>query len=205
MRDAASRGRPAETRYKPLRGNAERLCRLTPTTPDGEQMSSPSAQQPNAISEQAETPAYRPPDMSLAFDEHVARYIETDGREGHDWNGATCLVLGTTGRRSGEPRTNALIYSAAGDEFIVIASKGGSPNHPAWYLNLQANPEVDVQVCGDRFKARARTATGAERAELWRLANVTWPNYDVYATRTDREIPVVVLSRIPQRPGETRP
>jgi deazaflavin-dependent oxidoreductase (nitroreductase family) len=152
-------------------------------------------------SEDTEALAYRPPDLSLAFEEHVQRYLATDGREGHDWNGATCLVLTTTGRRTGEPRQNALIYTASGADYVVVASKGGAPQHPAWYHNLLAHPEVEVQVRGDRFKALARTATDTERAELWRLAAAGWPNYDVYTTRTDREIPVVVLSRLPEGQG----
>lgn len=166
-------------------------------------MSSNASEQADAAAPSQDTDGvvYRPPDMSLAFEEHVRRYLETDGREGHEWNGATCLVLTTTGRRSGQPRQNALIYTSSGADYVVIASKGGAPQHPAWYLNLQAHPEVEVQVRGDRFKARARTATGAERAALWQLATVGWPNYDVYTTRTDRVIPVVVLSRLPAEQG----
>ncbi len=95
--------------------------------------------------------------------DHVKRYIETDGEEGHEWQGVTTLILTTTGRRSGEKRSTPLIYGTSGDDYLVVASKGGAPDHPAWYLNLSEHPEVDVQVRADRFHARARTAT-AERA-----------------------------------------
>jgi deazaflavin-dependent oxidoreductase (nitroreductase family) len=140
-------------------------------------------------------PAYTPPDLSLFGDEHVRRYEETDGEVGYLWNGATILVLTTTGRKSGEPRKFALIYDSRGDDLVVVASKGGAPDHPGWYENLLAHPDASVQVRGERFDVRARTAEGGEREELWRLMNRSWPNYDTYATRTDREIPVVVLER----------
>ncbi len=91
--------------------------------------------------------------------EHVRRYQQTDGAEGHDWQGTTVLILTTTGRRSGEPRSTPLIYGKRGDDHVVVASKGGAEEHPAWYLNLSEQPEVTVQVRGDRFKAHARTAT----------------------------------------------
>ncbi|GAA4507237.1 MULTISPECIES: nitroreductase family deazaflavin-dependent oxidoreductase [Nonomuraea] len=129
--------------------------------------------------------------------EHVRRYRETGGAEGHDWNGTTTLLLTTKGRKSGEPYTTPLIYQPHGDDFVVVASKGGDPSHPDWYKNLAADPEVEVQVRSDRFKARARTATDEERPELWRLMTATWPDYDEYTKKTDRKIPVVVLE--PQR------
>jgi deazaflavin-dependent oxidoreductase (nitroreductase family) len=131
-------------------------------------------------------PTYTPPDLSLFGDEHVRRYEETDGEVGYLWNGATILVLTTTGRKSGEPRKFALIYDSRGDDLVVVASKGGAPDHPGWYKNLLAHPDASVQVRGERFDVRARTAEGAEREELWRLMNRSWPNYDTYATRTDR-------------------
>ncbi|HVY78949.1 MAG TPA: nitroreductase family deazaflavin-dependent oxidoreductase [Solirubrobacterales bacterium] len=127
--------------------------------------------------------------------EHVDRYLATDGEEGHDWQGTQTLLLTTTGRRSGEPRVAPLIYAPAGDAYAVVASKGGSDAPPAWYVNLTANPEVEVQVWGDRFKATARTATPAEKAELWPTMVAEWPSYDEYQTKTDREIPIVLLER----------
>ncbi|WP_026416304.1 nitroreductase family deazaflavin-dependent oxidoreductase [Actinomadura oligospora] len=128
--------------------------------------------------------------------EHVKRYQETDGAEGHDWNGTVTLLLTTVGRKSGIERTTPLIYQKDGDHYIVIASKGGAEEHPLWYLNLEADPEVKVQVLGDRFTARARTATAEERPRLWKKMVAVWPDYDEYTKKTDREIPVVVLERV---------
>jgi deazaflavin-dependent oxidoreductase (nitroreductase family) len=142
------------------------------------------------------TTGYRKPDVSLVGDEHVRRYQETDGAIGHDWNGVTCLVLTTRGRRSGEPRSYALIYGRDGDDYIVIASYAGAPKHPGWYRNLVAEPRVQVQVRASRFEAIARTAQGAERERLWRVMTSVWPNYDEYVKRTSREIPVVVLKAV---------
>jgi deazaflavin-dependent oxidoreductase (nitroreductase family) len=128
--------------------------------------------------------------------EHVERYLETDGEEGHDWrNGAPVLLLTTTGRRSGEQHTTPLIYGRHGDDYLIVASKGGAPTPPAWFLNLSDDPNVGVQVKADRFSAQARPATAEERPELWRAMTAIWPAYDEYQTKTDREIPVVVLER----------
>ena len=127
--------------------------------------------------------------------EHVKRYRETDGAEGHEWRGATVLLLSTTGRRSGIERTTPLIYFRRGDDHVVVASRGGADDNPAWYLNLIAEPEVEVQVLAERFAARARTATGDERSELWRSVAERWPSYAAYQAKTKREIPVVVLER----------
>ncbi|MEV7804166.1 nitroreductase family deazaflavin-dependent oxidoreductase [Microbispora sp. NPDC088329] len=127
--------------------------------------------------------------------EHVKRYIETDGEEGHDWEGTTVAILTTKGRKSGQPRSTPLIYQPYGDAYLVVASKGGADEHPLWYLNLQADPEVEFQIKGDRFTARARTATPEERPDMWRTMAATWPAYDEYTTKTDREIPIVVIER----------
>jgi deazaflavin-dependent oxidoreductase (nitroreductase family) len=127
--------------------------------------------------------------------EHIDRFRATDGAEGHDWQGTTALLLTTTGRRSGEPRTSPLIYQPHGDDYLVVASKGGAPEPPAWYVNLEANPEVEVELPGERFRGRARTATAEERPELWPIMTAAWPAYDEYQTKTDREIPVVVIER----------
>lgn len=127
--------------------------------------------------------------------EHVDRYLATDGKEGHEWQGTTALILWTKGRRTGESRTAPLIYQPFGDDLLVVASKGGADEYPAWYLNLEADPDAEVQVLGDRFRAHARTATAEERPEMWRTMTAVWPDYDEYQTKTDREIPVVVLER----------
>ena len=131
----------------------------------------------------------------LYGDEHVRKYRETDGEVGHDWQGVGTLILTTSGRRSGQPRDAPLIYGTDGDHYLVVASKGGSDQPPAWYRNLDADPEVEVQVRGDRFPARARTATAEERPRLWRTMAGIWPAYDEYQRKTEREIPVVVLER----------
>ncbi len=127
--------------------------------------------------------------------EHVDRYRATDGAEGYEWQGTQTLLLTTTGHKSGEQRTTPLIFAPYGDSYTVIASKGGSDEPPAWYLNLSQQPEVEVQVKGDRFKARARTATPEEKPEIWRTMVAEWPAYDEYQARTSREIPAVVLER----------
>jgi proline iminopeptidase len=131
---------------------------------------------------------------TLFGDEHVQRYRETGGEVGHVWRrGARVLLLTTSGRSSGEPRTVPLIYAEDDGRFVLIASKGGAPSDPGWYLNLRKNPQVEVQVRDEVFRARARTAEGDERARLWKLATAQWPDYDEYVKRTEREIPVVVL------------
>ncbi|APY89953.1 nitroreductase family deazaflavin-dependent oxidoreductase [Streptomyces alfalfae] len=128
--------------------------------------------------------------------EHVRRYQETDGAEGHDWQNTTVLILTTTGRKSGEPRSTPLIYRPYGDAVLVVASNGGADAPPLWYRNLEANPEVQVQIKGDRYTARARTATPDEKPDMWRTMVATWPAYEEYQTKTERSIPVVVLDRV---------
>ena len=127
--------------------------------------------------------------------EHVHRYIETNGEDGHMWRGVPTLILTTLGRRSGKPRRLALIYGQDGDAYIVVASKGGAPQHPEWYLNLLDNPEVQVQVLADRFRATARTASPEEHAALWPRMAAIWPAYNDYQAKTDRTIPLVILER----------
>jgi deazaflavin-dependent oxidoreductase (nitroreductase family) len=139
-------------------------------------------------------PEYRPPDISLVGTEHVRRYQETDGDVGYEWNGVWTLLLTTTGRRSGQPRTNALIFARDGNDYLIIASMGGAPDHPQWYLNLQAAPEAEIQVRGDHVPVVARTATALEKPRLWKVMTGIWPNYDTYQSRTDRDIPLVVLT-----------
>jgi deazaflavin-dependent oxidoreductase (nitroreductase family) len=132
--------------------------------------------------------------------EHVDRYVATDGAEGYDWRGTTILILTTTGRRTGEQRTHALIYRdwALPDgtaAHLIVGSKGGADAPPAWYVNLQAEPRVHVQVKGDRFAAHARTATPAEKPAMWAHMLEVWPDYAAYQAKTEREIPIVVLER----------
>ena len=124
--------------------------------------------------------------------EHADRYRETDGEEGHDWQGTTVLLLTTTGRKSGAKRTTPLIYQRHGDDYLVVASNGGG-DPPGWFLNLQDDPIVDVQVKADHHTARARVATAEEKPELWRIMTATGTPYDDFQAKADREIPVVVL------------
>lgn len=139
-------------------------------------------------------PNYVKPDLALLGDDHIRAYRESDGEVGYLWNGVPTLLLTTTGRRTGEPRTIAIIFARDGDDYVLVASYGGAPKHPAWYLNLQAHPEAEIQVKGERIPVVARTASDVEKPRLWKLAADQWPNYDVYQTRTDRVIPVVVLT-----------
>jgi deazaflavin-dependent oxidoreductase (nitroreductase family) len=134
-------------------------------------------------------------DISLIGDEHVRKYRETHGEIGYMWNGATACLLTTNGRKSGEDRTIAIIFTQVGDRYAIVASKGGSPTHPAWYLNILDEPHVRMQIMGEKFAGNARTAEGAEREELWAASLKQWPNYDVYQSRTDRKIPVVVVEK----------
>jgi deazaflavin-dependent oxidoreductase (nitroreductase family) len=127
--------------------------------------------------------------------EHVRVYRETDGERGYHWRGTTILLLNTKGRRSGEPRTMPLIYRSDGDRWIVVASKGGAPANPSWFENLMADPEATIEVQSEQVPVRATTAEGEERSRLWSLMAQVWPAYDDYQARTEREIPVVVLSR----------
>jgi deazaflavin-dependent oxidoreductase (nitroreductase family) len=129
--------------------------------------------------------------------DHVREYAATDGQKGHLWMGAPTLLLTTRGRKSGKLRRTALIYGRDGDRYVIVASKGGFPSHPLWYLNLSETPEVDVQVEGDKFKATARTASPAEKPGLWDVMVSIWPAYNDYQAKTTRDIPVVVLERGP--------
>jgi deazaflavin-dependent oxidoreductase (nitroreductase family) len=139
---------------------------------------------------------------NLFGEEHVRRYRETGGEVGHRWKrGSKILLLTTKGRKSGEPRTKPLIYEQDGDRYVVVASKGGAPEHPDWYQNLEQEQNVELQVLDEVFPARARTAEGEERERLWQLVNRQWPDYEGYQAKTDREIPVVVLER--ESPGSS--
>jgi deazaflavin-dependent oxidoreductase (nitroreductase family) len=131
----------------------------------------------------------------LFGEEHVRVYRETAGERGYHWRGTTVLLLTTEGRRSGEPRTTPLIHRTDGGRWIVVASKGGAPANPSWFENLKANAEATIQVLGEEVPVRASTAEGEERSRLWSLMTEVWPAYEDYQSRTDREIPVVVLSR----------
>ena len=134
--------------------------------------------------------------------DHVQRYLASDGADGHLWDRlaapgtSPCLLLTTTGRKSGDPRTTPLVYGREGDSYVVVASQGGRPTHPAWYLNLVENPVVNVQVAAEKFTATARETTGEERTRLWQLMGGVYPMMDEYEKRIGdaRVIPVVVLT-----------
>ena len=126
--------------------------------------------------------------------DHVRRYVASGGADGHDWRGVRTLLLTTRGKRSGAARRTALIYGEHGDDYVVVASYGGAPKHPDWYVNIDAHPEVVIQV-GDRIMpARARTVTDDERGTLWPLMASIWPAYDDYQAKTSRRIPLVVIT-----------
>jgi deazaflavin-dependent oxidoreductase (nitroreductase family) len=133
-------------------------------------------------------------DDDLFGEEHVRVYRETAGERGYRWRGTTILLLTTVGRKSGEQRTTPLIHRADGERWVVVASKGGAPENPGWYENLQADPDATIQVKGDVIDVRASTAEGEERERLWKLMAEVWPAYDEYQQRTGRQIPVVVLT-----------
>jgi deazaflavin-dependent oxidoreductase (nitroreductase family) len=127
--------------------------------------------------------------------EHVEKYRETDGEVGHEWQpGVYTLLLTTSGRITGEAYTTPLIYREDGDDYVVVASKGGADSHPDWYRNLVADPRVEIQVADDVIPATARTASEDEKQRLWPKMAEVWPDYDTYAEKTDRDIPVVIIT-----------
>jgi F420H(2)-dependent quinone reductase len=127
---------------------------------------------------------------------HVNLYRLSGGRIGRTMGGVPILLLEHVGRKSGKKRTTPLMYAPDGDDFVLIASYGGARKHPAWFLNLQANPETTVQVGGERPRVRVEEVEDdPERARLWAKAAAAYPAYDVYQRRTDRKIPVVKLTR----------
>lgn len=145
-----------------------------------------------------------PSNLQKLIDDHLRRYVESDGKDGHMWDSTPVggpgpiptLLLTTIGRRSGKPIVMPLIYGEADGNYVVVASKGGAPQHPGWYLNLAAQPQVEVQVLAKRFRAKARTSTGTERARLWEKMATIYPPYNDYQKKTEREIPVVVLEPV---------
>jgi len=151
------------------------------------------------------TEAKLAPNLPGWMADHANQYISSGGTDGHMYKitrpgvpelTVRSLLLTTTGRKSGEKFVFPLFYGNDGDSYIVVASKGGAPQHPGWYRNLLANPDVDVQVGTAKLKARARTATGAERTRLWVKALEFWPPYAEYQQKTEREIPVVLLDPV---------
>jgi deazaflavin-dependent oxidoreductase (nitroreductase family) len=145
------------------------------------------------------------PNLPEWMQKHAAQYLSSGGTEGHMYKVTPpgypemivpSLLLTTSGRKSGDKYLFPLFYGKTGNSYIIVASKGGAPEHPGWYKNLVANPEVEVQAGTTKTKARARTVTGEERERLWVEAVKFWPPYADYKKKTDREIPVVVLDPI---------
>ena len=136
------------------------------------------------------------PDDQLFGREHVEAYKASDGERGYVWKrGTTILLLTTKGSKSGEERTTPLIYREDGDRYVIVASNGGDEDHPSWFKNMRANPEaVRVQVKADEAAVEFSTAEPDERPRLWEKMAEVWPDYDSYQERTDREIPVVILT-----------
>jgi deazaflavin-dependent oxidoreductase (nitroreductase family) len=132
---------------------------------------------------------------------HRTVYRATGGRAGGRMGKGDILLLTTTGRHSGRQRTNPLIYVPDGNDWVVIGSNGGRSDHPAWWLNLQANPHATVEVRKRRSEVVASEVEGADRDRLWAAAVAAFPNYDAYRARTDRTIPVVRLHPAPGPAG----
>jgi len=149
-------------------------------------------------------PNMSPPELPPWIKDHISRYIASNGDDGYLWDASVgggrglvpTLLLTSIGRKSHRVLTLPLIFGESGKDYVIVASKGGAPEHPAWYLNLQATPTVDLQIKADKFKARARTATGEERARLWLMMVGIYAPYADYQVKTVREIPVVVLERV---------
>lgn len=135
------------------------------------------------------------PDYSLFGAEHVRQYEATGGKVGHRWNDTTCLILRTIGRKSGEVRKFPLIYGRDGEDYVIVASKGGAPEHPGWYQNLLAQPDVEIQVLDQVIPVRARTGSTQDKARVWPIMTAQWPQYDEYQAKTERSIPVVLLRK----------
>jgi deazaflavin-dependent oxidoreductase (nitroreductase family) len=127
---------------------------------------------------------------------HIRRYVETDGQQGQIYNGVPALLLTTRGRRSGKLRRTALFYGQDKDRYLLVASNGGARSHPAWYLNLVDQPEVEIQVGAERFAARARSATAEEKPDLWQKMVALFPLYASYQAKAGRDIPLVIVERV---------
>jgi len=126
---------------------------------------------------------------------HIQEYVETDGEKGHEWRGVPTLLLTTRGRKTGKLRRTALIFGKDGDNYLLVASNGGSQTHPLWYRNLDADPNVELQVGAEKFSARARTADDSEKPRLWKIMADLFPRYDLYQEKAEREIPLIILER----------
>ncbi|MEM7565149.1 MAG: nitroreductase family deazaflavin-dependent oxidoreductase [Pseudomonadota bacterium] len=144
-----------------------------------------------------------PQDLLDYLNDHMTRYLETDGEDGYLWDSTptggkgmvTTLILRTTGRKTGKELALPLIFGEDNGDIIIIASKAGYPQHPAWFLNLQASGEAEVQIKAERFKVDVRVAESDERTRLWQMMVDIYPPYTSYQEATERQIPVVVLTK----------
>ena len=144
-----------------------------------------------------------PKELTDPLHEHLRRYLETDGEDGYLWDSTvvggagvvTTLILRTIGRKSGNELVTPLIFGEEQGEFVVVASKAGYAHNPAWFWNMQAADVVDVQIKAERFEATSRVAEGEERSKLWGKMVEIYPPYTSYQAATERQIPVVVLTR----------
>jgi deazaflavin-dependent oxidoreductase (nitroreductase family) len=134
------------------------------------------------------------PGASQRSNDQVKTYEATDGAQAGDLRGVPVIILTTRGRKTDALRKTPLMRVTDGEKYAVVASMGGAPEHPVWYLNLQADPVVTVQDKAVKKKYRARTASGADREQWWARAAAVWPDYDNYQTKTDRQIPIVILA-----------
>ncbi len=128
--------------------------------------------------------------------DHILRYLATDGEDGFIHNGAPTLLLTTRGRRSHQLRRTALIFGRHNGDYLVVGSRGGAPKHPLWVENLLVDPKVTIQIRDTVTPAHARLAVESERPEYWKIMTKIWPAYDEYQQKTERLIPVIVLSTI---------
>ncbi len=133
--------------------------------------------------------------------DHIRAYVESNGQEGHIWRGVPTLLLTTTGRKSGELRRTALIYGRDGDDYVIVASKGGAPNNPLWFENLVAHPKVTIQVDAEVFDCISSTyeehgSAGEHRQKVWDSLVAIWPGFAEYQIKTPRRIPLVRLKKV---------
>ncbi len=135
---------------------------------------------------------YEPSPFAFAA-EQVEQYERSGGAESNTLQGKPCVILWTRGRKTGTVRKSPLMRVKHGDRYAVVASMGGAPKHPVWYLNLLADPNVSLQDGPEVRDYTARVAEGEEKAEWWKYATEVWPAYDDYQARTDRTIPLVIL------------
>lgn len=144
--------------------------------------------------------AYDPATVQVSPTQWVAeqakKYEESGGTEATDMNGSPCLLLDYQGRRTGTWRRTVLIYGRDGEDYLIVASKGGADEHPQWFLSVKENPEVHLRVGRERFAARAEVLPPGEKARVWPHVVEVYPPYEEYQQKTDRDIPVVRLTRM---------